>query len=99
MSIKYSDTPQLVYGRQRPADANWQSRFPPDSQPIETMPKYTSDPVEVFVPSGEAFFSLRDNMGCKKVYYERNEYTGAYEPKLTDEYINQPVRWRYQPKR
>jgi hypothetical protein len=98
MAIRYSDVPQLQYGRQRPD--NWRERFPPEAQPVANAPKNTSDPFVVWEPSGEPSFSLRDSKGFKKGSYERNEYTGAYEFKLTDEYISQPVMWApYKPQR
>jgi hypothetical protein len=50
MAIRYSDVPQLQYGRQRPD--NWRERFPPEAQPVANAPKNTSDPFVVGSPAG-----------------------------------------------
>ena len=58
MPIRFSNTPQLSYGRQT---TNPWSRFPAHAQTITSAPQLGSQPVKIFNPKGEARWALRND--------------------------------------
>ena len=94
MSIRYSDRPQLIYGRSPTANTDlWQNRFPANAQPIASAPERSVAPIYVFEPSGEAHPALFYRGQWMKIAPERDQYTGATRWRMSGESVVNPVCW------
>ena len=90
MPIKYSNTPQLNYGRQT---TNPWSRFPGHAQPITSAPQLGSQPVKIFNPKGEARWALYHLGAWRGLSPRRDSKTGAVTWAMDGSLINQAVAW------
>jgi hypothetical protein len=93
MAIRYSDTPQVTYGRQRPADNNWRERFPQNAQPIRSAPKNSAEPFWVFEPDGSGFLAVHHNGNFQKLYEERDDRTGKTSIRMLGQTVANAQMW------
>jgi hypothetical protein len=99
MSIKYSDTPQVHYGKQRPAANNWRERFPPEAQPIRSAPTNSVTPVEIYEANGQGWLALHHKGRWNKLCEEFDDRTGKTSISMNGETVDNPVMWAYHRKR
>src|SRR5262245_64239445 len=83
MTLRYSDTPQLRYGKQEAFNANWRQRFPENARPIATAPESAASPTWIFEPNGDAYRSLFHRGQWMKLEPEQDRYTGGYRRRMT----------------
>jgi hypothetical protein len=93
MALRYSDTPQLHYGKQPAPNADWRQRFPASAQPIASAPTNTSTPVWVFEPDGSGFLSVHHRGQWQKMMEDRDDRTGQTQLRMMGEAISNPVAW------
>jgi hypothetical protein len=92
MALKFSDVPQVTYGKHPNAD-DWRNRFPAHSQPLATAPERSASPVWVYEPSGEAHRAVFYRGQWQKVGVERDPRDGTSRLRMTGETVMNPVRW------
>jgi hypothetical protein len=93
MALRYSDTPQLRYGKQEAPNANWRERFPENAQPIATAPENGASPTWIFENNGDAYRSCFHRGQWQKLAPQRDDHTGAIHWRMTGEAVAHPVAW------
>src|SRR5262249_17957247 len=95
MTLKYSNTPQLIYGdqpRSSPA-TGWRSRFPQEAQPIASAPVNSASPYWVFEPDGSGCLALYHQGKFQILCEEEDTKTGARSLRMNGSAISNPVAW------
>jgi hypothetical protein len=88
--IKYSNTPQINYGRQT---TNPWSRFPAHARPITSAPTLGSQAIRVYDPSGKPHWALWHCSAWRGLSPRRDSKTGAVTWAMDGSLINQAVAW------
>jgi hypothetical protein len=93
MTIRYSNTPQLHYGKQPARDADWRTRFPSHAQPITTAPERGPNPIFVFEPNGSGYRAVHYKGQWRKVDVQYDPQDGTTRQVMTGEPVMNPVVW------
>src|SRR5262249_24456083 len=95
MSLKYSNTPQLIYGdqQQRSPATNWRSRFPQEAQPIASAPVNSASPYWVFEPDGSGYLALYHQGKFQILREEEDSKTGARSLCMNGSAVANAVAW------
>jgi hypothetical protein len=88
--IRFSNTPQLSYGRQT---TNPWNRFPAHAQTITSAPQLGSQPVKIFNPKGEARWALYHLGAWRGLSPQKDFKTGSVQWRMDGSTIQQPVCW------
>jgi hypothetical protein len=91
MTLKYSDKPQLSYGRATGDD--WRGRFPADAQPIATAPERSATAVLVYEPNGQGHWAMHYSGAWRKVAPFKDWRTGSISWRMDGTEVNNPVAW------